>query len=71
VITIDDDDVEHGSVAVGRPTDVDPSVRHLTGPDHQHADQRRRLHLLRYDDAAGSVRPYLLALLHTQTPINT
>jgi len=66
-LTVDDDDVQHGSVAVGRSTHVDAGVRHLTCSDHQHADQHLRLNLLCYDDAAPSVRTYLLAILRTNT----
>ena len=66
-LTVDDDDVQHSGVAVGGPTDVDASVRHLTGSNHQHTDEHLSLHLLCYDDAARSIRAYLLAVLYTQT----
>ena len=69
ILTVDDYDVEHGSVTVRRPTDVDAGVRHLTGPDHQHADQHLRFDLLRFDllrddDAARRVRTDLLPVLY-------
>ena len=63
-LTVDDDDVDHGSVSVRRPTHVDAGVGHATRPDYQHADQHRRLDLLRYDDAARRVRTHLLPVLH-------